>query len=227
MTWLQRLIKKPGSVAILEISLAGAAFLMADPSLSSLWCGGFLVFAGLGLFTWTARYGWGFEGSGDICVGPARFLRYPILVARILVIFGLLIATRSPWVFVFAVISLAPFYRWLGQVVDKASNDELGPLAKEYKALVPSFVPLLAPVSGIHFRRQKRKQLSIGQLVWGEASQIGLLWLGVMVILGWQYVLIERYVSVDYWRAVAVALVLVMSVVIYRGSVGRNRRIVN
>jgi len=217
VNFVKILLGKPWFVLLAESTLAALAFVGADTTLASLWLGLFIVSVGTSLYTWAAFYYTGSRKAGFGFGGPYRIVRYPILLSRFLILLGLLIATRSPWLFLLAVALLAPFYRQLARIEDQKVQEALGPLAIEYRASVSGFIPQLLPVRMMGLGSQRRPvNLSWKMILWESPLKAGSLWAVLAIIFIWQYILTERFVLDWQWRLIATGIILATSTLIYK-----------
>lgn len=217
MNFVKILLGKPWFVLLAESTLAALAFVGADTTRASLWLGLFIVSVGTSLYTWAAFYYMGSRKAGFGFGGPYRIVRYPILLSRFLILLGLLIATRSPWLFLLAVALLAPFYRQLARIEDQKVQEALGPLAIEYRASVSGFIPQLLPVRMMGLGSQRRPvNLSWKMILWESPLKAGSLWAVLAIIFIWQYILTERFVLDWQWRLIATGIILATSTLIYK-----------
>lgn len=132
-------------VLMLEFFLAALGLIFTDASEKSLIWGAVVVFLGFALDVWTTGHG-GLGGDGQVALlGPFQFIRYPGLLSRFLMIFGLLIASKTPMLFAVSVLILTPFYRRLAESEDDWLKRNLGPRAVEYRAVVSGIIPQLIP----------------------------------------------------------------------------------
>jgi protein-S-isoprenylcysteine O-methyltransferase Ste14 len=217
VNFVKILLGKPWFVLLAESTLAALAFVGADTTRASLWLGLFIVSVGTSLYTWAAFYYMGSRKAGFGFGGPYRIVRYPILLSRFLILLGLLIATRSPWLFLLAVALLAPFYRQLARIEDQKVQEALGPLAIEYRASVSGFIPQLLPVRMMGLGSQRRPvNLSWKMILWESPLKAGSLWAVLAIIFIWQYILTERFVLDWQWRLIATGIILATSTLIYK-----------
>lgn len=217
VSWISELVKNRHLVLIIELILAGLAFVTTDATPASLFLGAFLVSAGACLYTWAAFYFLSGPETGFGFGGPYRFVRYPVLLSRFLILLGLLLAARSPWLFLLAVTLLGPFYQLSARKEDRHVRESLGPLATEYKASVSGFVPQLLPVR-LHGQQSWRQQIkrSWRAVLWSPPSQAGFIWIILTCFFIWQYVWTERFVFDWQWRLSAVGLIVVTTTLGYK-----------
>jgi protein-S-isoprenylcysteine O-methyltransferase Ste14 len=139
-------------IELLELMTALIALIFTDATHESLVMGAIISFAGASLFTWAGGFR-RMEREGVLTLGgPYRFVRHPWILARFLMVFGVVLMARLPWLFLFAMCYLTPLYRRMTREEDQWLYSQLGPLAAEYKAFVagfiPQFLPAKLPVAG-------------------------------------------------------------------------------
>jgi protein-S-isoprenylcysteine O-methyltransferase Ste14 len=204
------LAKNPRFVLMVESILAAVAFAISDATPSSLFLGACLVSIGASMYTWAAFYFVHGPETGFGFGGPYRFVRYPVLLSRFLVLLGLLLSARNPWLFLLAVSILGPFYQAAARKEDRNIQEALGPLATEYKASVSGFVPQLLPVRLLgqkNWRQQVKR--SWWAVLWSRPSHAGFIWIVLTCSFIWQYVWTERYMFDWQWRLSAVGIIFV------------------
>ncbi len=217
VNFIKNLLTKPWFVVFAESTLAALAFVTADTTRASLWVGVFIVSVGASLYTWAAFYYTGSREAGFGFGGPYRIVRYPILLSRFLILLGLLIATRSPWLFLLAVVLMAPFYRQLARIEDQKVQEALGPLAIEYRASVSGFIPQLLPVRMMGLGSQGRPvNFSWKMLFWGSPLVAGGLWAVLAICFIWQYIFTEHFMLDWQWRLIASGIIVATSTLIYK-----------
>jgi protein-S-isoprenylcysteine O-methyltransferase Ste14 len=62
-----------------------------------------------------------------------------------MMVFGLILMSRRPWLFIFTMLALAPVYRRMARNEDEWLYAQIGPAAAEYRAFVSGFIPQFMP----------------------------------------------------------------------------------
>jgi len=191
--------KNPKNLLVSEFALLGLAFVLSSVNRVSLFYGGFTALIGVSLIGYSLGYSRpGKADAGDVS-GPWRFVRHPETTGRFLLVFGLLIVSKSPEVFVVAVLLLGHQYRELVKSRDKEMQVWLGPKYEIYRAFVPSIMPHFVPVR----LPKHRVALTYGherwnaKKAWGHrrAMTVGLT--GIL-ILSW-YLYCVKFELTGYW----------------------------
>ena len=217
VNFIKSLLGKPRFVLFAESTLAALAFVFADTTRASLWLGVFIVSLGASLYTWAAFYYTGSRETEFGFGGPYRVVRYPILLSRFLILLGLLIATRSPWLFLLAVALLSPFYRQQARIEDQKVQEALGPLAIEYKASVSGFIPQLLPVRLMGLANQRQlANFSWKMILWRSPLMAGGLWAVLAICFIWQYIFTEHYMLDWQWRLIASGIIVATTTLIIK-----------
>ena len=77
------------------------------------------------------------EREGRLTLGgPYKFVRHPWILSRFMMVFGVILMSRLPILFLIAMLALSPVYRKMTRDEDQWMNIQLGPRAAEYRALV-------------------------------------------------------------------------------------------
>ncbi len=130
---------------LIEVVTCCLAVVFTDANGRSILLGGAIALGGASLFTWAGGYQ-RMEREGILTLGgPYRFVRHPWILARFLMVFGIILMARLPVLFLFAMIGLAPIYRRLTRMEDQYLSAQLGPMAAEYRAFVAGFIPQFSP----------------------------------------------------------------------------------
>lgn len=130
---------------LLEVLTCCIAVVLTDATGRSILFGGIIALAGAALFTWAGGYQ-RMEREGALTLGgPYRFVRHPWILARFLMVFGIILMARLPVLFLIAMVGLTPLYRRLTKMEERYLYSQLGPLAAEYKAFVAGFIPQFSP----------------------------------------------------------------------------------
>jgi len=119
-----------------------AAIVLADPSLWSILIGIGLTLIGLLIRTWACCY---LEKEKILTMsGPYRYTRNPLYLGSLLIGIGVVIGSRSWWVFVFAVVLFAFFY----PVAIFSEKQKMQKLFPEEYSTYSKNVPLFFPKPG-------------------------------------------------------------------------------
>jgi len=214
-------VKRISPVVALELLLATLSLALTDASTASLTWGASVVCVGLALDVWTTGYG----GSGIrrnlALAGPFLFIRYPALLARFLILFGLFITSSSPLLFSVAVLVLTPFYRRVAEMEDDWLKSALGPRAAEYRAVVSGFIPQLLPAKLVGLLHPSSNNKFSWSLVLKARSKRAILFLLSMFFL-LQFFWTKRLISEWAWRWLApcIAILSILFVLIRLGVGG-------
>jgi len=127
----------------LEFIVVAAAFMLADPTGTSLVLGAGLSLVGELLRV--AAAGYGYNISALPAKGPYRFVRHPYFMGSALLFLGLCLAARDPFVMAFAVLAMTLTYRVDVRREEGRLAGRLGPRFAEYRDRVPAFLPQLVP----------------------------------------------------------------------------------
>lgn len=190
-----------------DILLACLAFVWTAATIQSVFVGGAISSLGLVFLVWINGYQHR-QSSEIICfAGPYRFVRYPMVLSRCLIMVGLLLASRQPALYCLAVLILTPLYHRLARAEDHSMVRELGPVASEYRALVSGLIPQLLPakiigVSGFGLRESFSWRRAMRAKRW-EAVSASLL---VVISLLGQYIWSIRIFTDLQWRSGATLL---------------------
>ena len=187
----------------LEMIAAAAAIIFTDATPKSVVLGGVIALAGASLFTWAGGFQ-RMEREGTLTLGgPYRFVRHPWVLARFLMVFGIILMARLPWLFLVSMMALAPMYRRMTREEDQWLYSQLGPTAAEYKAFVagfiPQFLPAKLPVSGRHLTGDG---FSWTRALWKRPGRGSLALIGVNLALAGMFIWTEQVVAVWVWRVV-------------------------
>lgn len=157
---------------------------LASPSNFSISIGCAISFLGAFLRIWTSGYP---REPGNFAVyGPYRFMRHPRLVGSFLMLFGLGIASRSPFAIVTMMLGTIVIFRSTFREEDHLVAQMAGIRFRDYAIHVPAFIPTLVPYPrtegyGKHFSwgyamvRSHRRQLdSLLALVLGYGLLLGI-----------------------------------------------------
>lgn len=197
---------------LVELITCVIAVVFTDANFESVILGGVIAFAGASLFTWAGGFQ-RMEREGALTLGgPYRFVRHPWILARFLMVFGIILMARLPWLFLAAMVGLAPLYRRLTREEDRWLYTQLGPMAAEYKAFVAGFIPQFSPAKlPIYGKTTAIDSFSWRRALWKRPGRGGLALLGVGVTVAAMAVWAERWFPVWVWRTVslgATALVI-------------------
>lgn len=217
MSLFNQIREHSGFILCAELILLACALLSTDSTSGSLAQGSILIVSGASLYTWAAFYLAPWPKTGFKLAGPFRFVRYPTLLARFLMLTGFFIVARTPLLFLCAVVGLAGFYRRIAQQQDQLLAAELGPLATEYRASVSGFIPQALParIFGQH-PYEKYASNSWGVALWSRPSLAGFVWLGVVTALILQAVWTQRYLLDWQWRLVVLVIMISLGFIIYK-----------
>ena len=200
-----------------EFILAGSAFFLTDANFESLMIGGVISLLGAAIFTWAGGYR-NKEGDGHLTFGgPYRFVRYPLVLSRFMMLVGLIIIARRPILFLLALVLLTPVYRDLTRKEDEWLQGELGPGAAEYRALVSGFIPQFLPARLIDIGKA-RPALSFSwtRSLWNRPGRAALVITGVAFSILGQYILADRVLLDWQWRLGAALAVVLGGAFIFR-----------
>ncbi len=207
-----------------DVLLACLALFGTAATVQSVFVGASISFLGLVFLVWLNGYSR--RGSSEIIsfAGPYRFVRYPMVLSRCLIMMGLLLASRQPALYCIAVLILTPLYHRLARAEDDSMARELGPVASEYRALVSGLIPQLLPakilgVSGFGVRESFSWRRAMRAKRW-EAVSAGFL---VVISLLGQYIWSIRIFTDFQWRSGAILLTVLALVWFLRASNVRSR----
>jgi protein-S-isoprenylcysteine O-methyltransferase Ste14 len=189
-------------IEFLEMITAAVAIVFTDATGKSLVLGGAIALAGASLFTWAGGFP-RMEREGLLTLGgPYKFVRHPWILARFLMVFGVILMARLPWLFLFAMVGLGPMYRRMTRKEDQWLYAQLGPVAAEYRAFVsgfiPQFLPAKLPVSG---KSTFADSFSWRRAFWLRPVRGGLVLLGVVGTILGMALWTEHWVPLWAWRA--------------------------
>jgi hypothetical protein len=189
---------------LMELLTASIAVIFTDATPKSVVLGGVIALTGAGLFTWAGGFQ-RMERDGVLTLGgPYRFVRHPWILARFLMVFGVILMARLPWLFLFAMVGLAPLYRRMTREEDKWLYSQLGPTAAEYKAFVsgfiPQFMPAKLPVSG---KISPGDGFSWKRALWKRPGRGWLALLGVGGAVAGMWLWSEHIAPLWVWRGFA------------------------
>lgn len=126
-----------------QLAIVTLAFVLGQPDSRSIMLGAGIAFVGEGLRIWSAGFGY---RRGQISLrGPYRFVRYPYFLGTILLLAGVVVASRSLVTALFAALVLTWFYQRAVRRDEGRLAEALGPLYSMYKARVSAFMPQLLP----------------------------------------------------------------------------------
>ena len=194
--WIKQVL-----VQSLEVLAASLAIVFTDASTESLWAGGAIALMGACLFTWAGGFQ-RMEREGVLTLGgPYRFVRHPWILARFMTLFGIILMSRLPWLFLAAMTALAPMYRRLTRDEDLWLERQLGPKAAEYKALVAGFVPQFMPAKlPQSWLSLNQEGFSWNRALWRRPGRGGLALAGVVVAIMGMYLWTEHWIPAWLWR---------------------------
>jgi protein-S-isoprenylcysteine O-methyltransferase Ste14 len=208
---------------LMEMTIVSIAVIFTDATMKSLVMGGVIAIAGAGLFTWTGGFQ-RMEREGVLTLGgPYRFVRHPWILARFLMVFGVILMARLPWLFLIAMIGLAPMYRRLTREEDQWLYSQLGPTAAEYKAFVagfiPQFMPAKLPASG---KISPGDGFSWNRALWKRPGRgwVAISGVGGAIIGMWLWS--ERIAQPFVWRGAATLTALVGIFWLTKDRLGRQ-----
>ena len=189
---------------LMELITASIAVVFTDATTKSIVLGGVIALAGAGIFTWAGGFQ-RMEREGVLTLnGPYRFVRHPWILARFLMVFGVILMARLPWLFLFAMVGLAPMYRRMTREEDQWLYSQLGPTAAEYKAFVsgfiPQFMPGKLPASG---KNSSGDRFSWNRAIWKRPGRGWLAFLGVGGARAGMWLWSEHVAQLWVWRGVA------------------------
>lgn len=201
-----------------DILLACLAFVWTAASIQSVFVGASISFLGLIFLVWLNGYPHRESSEINCFAGPYRFVRYPMVFSRCLIMMGLLLASRQATLYCLAVLILTPMYHRLSRAEDDSMARELGPVASEYRALVSGLIPQLLPakilgVSGFGLRESFSWRRAMHAKKW-EAAHVSLM---VVISLLGQYIWSIRIFTDLQWRTGAMVLA-VLAVVWFLGA---------
>ena len=207
MKWNQRQVVWLTVMEVLELIAAAVAIVFTDATGKSLVLGGIIAIGGASLFTWAGGFS-RMEREGLLTLGgPYKFVRHPWILARFLMVFGIILMARLPWLFLLAMVGLAPMYRRMTREEDQWLYSQLGPMAAEYRAFVsgfiPQFLPAKLPVSG---KNLPTDGFSWRRAIWKRPGRGGLALLGVACTILGMALWTEHWLPVWGWRTLSVAL---------------------
>ncbi len=190
-----------------DVLLAGLAFVSTSATSQSVFVGSIVSGLGLVLLVWLNGYPQKDVIDINCFAGPYRFVRYPAVLSRCLIMVGLLLASRQPFLYCLAVLILTPLYHRLSRSEDDTMTRELGPAASEYRALVSGLIPQLLPakilgVSGHRIRDPFSLRRALVAKNW-EAVRVTLL--VVFFLLG-HFIWAARIFTEVQWRSGALVL---------------------
>lgn len=192
---------------LLEVLTCCLAVVLTDATGQSILLGGSIALAGAVLFTWAGGYQ-RMEREGALTLGgPYRFVRHPWILARFLMVFGIILMARLPMLFLVAMLGLMPLYRRLTKLEDQYLYSQLGPLAAEYKAFVAGFVPQFSPAKLPTYSKQSSlDQFSLKRALWKRPGRGALALFGVGLTVGAMALWSEQWAPVWAFRLAAVVL---------------------
>ncbi len=191
---------------LLEVLTCCVAVVFTDATVQSIFLGGTIAVVGASLFTWAGGFQ-RMEREGVLTLGgPYRFVRHPWILARFLMVFGIILMARLPLLFLVAMIGLAPLYRRLTRMEDQYLSSQLGPMASEYKAFVAGFIPQFSPAKlPAYGKNDPQDEFSWRRALLKRPGRGSLALLGVGVTVGAMAVWCEQWVPVWGWRVAALA----------------------
>jgi protein-S-isoprenylcysteine O-methyltransferase Ste14 len=172
--------------------------------MQSIVLGGTIAVIGASLFTWAGGFQ-RMEREGALTLGgPYRFVRHPWILARFLMVFGIILMARLPLLFLVAMIGLTPLYRRLTRMEDQYIYNQLGPMAAEYKAFVAGFIPQFSPAKLPSYGKSvAQDQFSWRRALWKRPGRGSLALLGVGVTVCGMAVWVAQWLPVWGWRLTA------------------------
>lgn len=204
---------KSACVQHADILLACLAFVWTSATVQSVFVGASISALGLMFLVWLNGYPHRDRSETSCFAGPYRFVRYPMVLSRCLIMMGLLLASRQPALYCIAVLTLTPLYHRLSLAEDDIIARELGPVASEYRALVSGLIPQLLPakivgVSGFGLRKSFSWRRGMRAKGW-EAARVSLM---VVISLVGHYIWSIRIFTEFQWRLGATVLTLLVVV---------------
>ena len=186
---------------LLEMITAAVAMVFTDATGKSLVLGGAIALAGASLFTWSGGFS-RMEREGLLTLGgPYKFVRHPWILARFLMVFGVILMARLPVLFLLAMVGLGPMYRRMWRKEDQWLVAQIGPVAAEYRAFVsgfvPQFLPAKLPVSGKHTLTDT---FSWRRAFWKRPGRGGPAFLGVIGTILGMAIWTEHWTPLWIWR---------------------------
>jgi protein-S-isoprenylcysteine O-methyltransferase Ste14 len=188
---------------LLEVATCCTAVVFTDATSSSIILGGVIAIVGALLFTWAGGFQ-RMEREGVLTLGgPYRFVRHPWILARFLMVFGIILMARLPVLFLIAMVGLTPLYRRLTKMEDQYLYTQLGPLAAEYRAFVAGFMPQFSPAKLPSYGRGGVEvHFSWRRALWKRPGRGWLAILGVGVTVLVMAVWLEQWAPVWVFRLV-------------------------
>ncbi len=213
------------AVELLEFLVAGLALVFTDANSESLWAGGLISLMGVCLFTWAG----GFQPRQPEGVftlgGPYRFVRHPWILARFLMVFGIILMSRLPWLFLAAMAALTPLYRRLTLAEDRWIERQLGPKAAEYRALVAGFVPQFMPAKIPYaWRPVNEDGFSWRRALWHRPGRGAVAFAGVGLAIVGMAVWNQRWIPTWAWRSTLMLGIGLAMFWLFRDRVTAERR---
>lgn len=141
----EKIVKLPLSW-FYEILIIAMGLAMAQPTVTSLILGGSVAATGLLIRSWSRGYPE--EKNSKAIYGPYCFVKHPYHLGTFLLLLGLAFTSRSLSLILFILIGTAIILRKAEQEDEKLHDHSQATLFKEYRSLVPTFVPTLWPYRG-------------------------------------------------------------------------------
>lgn len=164
---------------------------------------------GAALLLWCAGHSRPGRVEGGDVSGPWQFVRHPETVARFLIVFGIILMARAPWVFGVAILTLGLQYKHLVRQGDAELSRWLGPTFSMYRLFVPSFLPQFLPARLPQFTLRTNVQSLpwSAKKVWRRRSVV--LTLGILTAgLTWTGLGLFWEASPWWYRGVGVLVIL-------------------
>ncbi|MCX6123574.1 MAG: hypothetical protein NTV34_02315 [Proteobacteria bacterium] len=188
-----------------ENFLVGLALATGHVTFVSFVYGFAVFFVGVALSLWCAGHLRPGKAEGGGVSGPWRFVRHPETIARFLIVFGIILITRTAWIFGAAVVVLGLQYRHLVKTGDSELARWLGPNFAAYRLFVPSllpqFIPARLPQSSM--RASPSEHPWSFRKTWSRRSLIAAI-AGLAGILVWLYLGLLGDASIWWFRVVGV-----------------------
>lgn len=209
-----------------DVLLACLAFVWTSATVQSVFVGASISALGLMFLVWLNGYPYRDRSETSCFAGAYRFVRYPMVLSRCLIMMGLLLASRQPTLYCVAVLILTPLYHRLSLAEDDIIARELGPVASEYRALVSGLIPQLLPakivgVSGFGLRESFSWRRALRAKRW-EAARLSLV---VVISLLGQYIWSMRIFTDFQWRSGAILLTFLAGVWFLGAFAGKTVRL--
>jgi protein-S-isoprenylcysteine O-methyltransferase Ste14 len=205
-----------------DLVLTSVAFVSSSATTQSVFIGSVISVMGLSLLLWLNGYPQK-KGNEIICfAGPYRFVRYPMVLSRCLILVGLLLASRQPLLYCLAVLVMTPLYHRLSRTEDESMEREFGPVASEYRALVSGLIPQLLPAKILGVPgRGVREHFSWRRALRANGWEVARVCVLVFCFLLGHYIWVLRMFTDLQWRLGAIGFTA-LALAWYLGAVNRR-----